>query len=128
MHDEYRLTQIASNQNNDYIHSSEDEDAHSTLRCRGKKEGGTSDWNNDLELTQLESGSPPKQTSPPPLLRLRYKLWLCTKYIQSYEFKFALKLSACVGALTVPVYIPGYRIWFNSIRGQWAALTVSFII
>jgi hypothetical protein len=39
-----------------------------------------------------------------------------------------LKLSFAVGALTVPINIPGYYEWFNAIRGQWAALTVSIFI
>lgn len=80
-------------------------------------------------LTELEAGPVPSVDTnapkPPPLLRLRYRLWLILRYLQNYEFRFALKLSAAVGILTIPAWLPDYQLWFAAIRGQWAALTVS---
>jgi hypothetical protein len=125
MEDEYRLTQLATNRNNEN-NSSNDE----LSRIRSTRSARRRDLHDSSGLlTELESGPPSTNLNdvgkPPPLLRFRYKLWLFIRYLQNYEFKFALKLSVAVGILTVPAWIPGYSEWFNAIRGQWAALTVN---
>lgn len=134
--DEYELTQYKKNDNSSIASaaSSKVREEHNSgdganLKKRGAATGNPGD--KDDQAYELESGIRVNEKNPekkvPPLLRFRYKLWLCVRYIQGYDFKFALKMCFAVGILTLPVYIPGYYEWFNAIRGQWAALTVSHL-
>jgi hypothetical protein len=131
LEDEYRLTKLANNRNNNnHPHDSKDEGTDLPQEQHSKKKGNLH-GDDGIALAELESGPPPLDMPDsmgklPPLRRLRYKLWLWIKYIQGYEFKFAIKLSVGVAVLTMPAWIPGYAVWFGSVRGQWAALTVSF--
>lgn len=140
LEEEYKLSQISTNRNNgnvaaDDVSIASSNNANvsyeSTAKRRRKsiKKKTTDDA---IILTELEAGPLPSTntsaTKPPPLLRLRYRLWLVLRYLQNYEFRFALKLSAAVGILTIPAWLPDYQLWFAAIRGQWAALTVSICI
>ncbi|KAI8092100.1 hypothetical protein BDF21DRAFT_436776 [Thamnidium elegans] len=122
--DEYRLTQIATNRSNNKENQNEGTNLKRVNRVKRHKE--TENQEDNANLSELESGTPPEEPSiqPPPILRIRYKIWLVIRYIQNYEFKFALKLSLAVGLLTFPAWVSEYREWFLNIRGQWAALTV----
>lgn len=136
--DEYELTQYKKNDNSS-IASSMSSDVrgeehnpgdNATLKKRETATGNLGD--KDDRAFELESGIPVNEKNQekkvPPLLRFRYKLWLCVRYVQGYDFKFALKMCFAVGILTLPVYIPGYYEWYNAIRGQWAALTVIMVM
>ncbi|GAA5801193.1 hypothetical protein HPULCUR_006636 [Helicostylum pulchrum] len=124
LEDEYRLTQIATNRSNNKENLNEATNLKRVNRVKRHKE--TENHEENTNLSELESGTSPEEPSiqPPPILRIRYKLWLAIRYIQNYEFKFALKLSLAVGLLTFPAWVSEYRDWFLNIRGQWAALTV----
>lgn len=135
LEEEYKLSQLSTNRNNSNINSVDDipiassNDANlNCARTTNRKSTRSERWkaDNAIALTQLEAGPTAAldSTKPPPLLRLRYRLWLILRYLQNYEFRFALKLSAAVGILTIPAWLPDYQLWFAAIRGQWAALTV----
>ncbi|KAF7725301.1 hypothetical protein EC973_000311 [Apophysomyces ossiformis] len=64
----------------------------------------------------------------PLVLRIRYSIWRQFQYMKNYEFKFALKMAVAVMILSVPAFIPSSMTWFNSVRGQWAAMTVIAIM
>lgn len=135
LEEEYRLSQLSTNRNNSNVITVDDisitssNDAnfnYGQTANRKKTRNGKQKADDDIALTQLEAGPTAalNSTKPPPLLRLRYQLWLTLRYLQNYEFRFALKLSAAVGILTIPAWLPDYQLWFAAVRGQWAALTV----
>lgn len=120
MEEEYQLTRLATNRNNKV-------NRQSSLKYKNR----VNRPNNSTMLNELEAGMSPEESidtaQPPQVIKFRYKVWMFFRYLQNYEFKFALKLSIAVGVLTLPAWIPEYRMWFDTIRGQWAALTVSLI-
>ncbi|KAL9557711.1 hypothetical protein MBANPS3_001258 [Mucor bainieri] len=142
LEEEYKLSQISTNRNNSNMVAVDAADDISiasvnnanvsyeptTKPRRRRKSVKNRAADHAIILTELEAGPQPfgdtNVTKPPPLLRLRYRLWLILRYLQNYEFRFALKLSAAVGILTIPAWLPDYQLWFAAIRGQWAALTV----
>lgn len=135
LEEEYRLSQLSTNRNNSNVITVDDisitssNDAnfnYGQTTNRKNTRNGKQKADDAIVLTQLEAGPTTalNSTKPPPLLRLRYQLWLILRYLQNYEFRFALKLSAAVGILTIPAWLPDYQLWFAAIRGQWAALTV----
>ncbi|KAI9256366.1 hypothetical protein EDC94DRAFT_616226 [Helicostylum pulchrum] len=91
LEDEYRLTQIATNRSNNKENLNEATNLKRVNRVKRHKE--TENHEENTNLSELESGTSPEEPSiqPPPILRIRYKLWLAIRYIQNYEFKFALK-------------------------------------
>lgn len=139
LEEEYKLSQIATNRNNGTIAAADDISITSSNNAnvsyeptakRRRKSIKKQTADDAIILTELEAGPLPStedtcSTKPPPLLRLRYRLWLILRYLQNYEFRFALKLSVAVGILTIPAWLPDYQLWFAAVRGQWAALTVS---
>lgn len=118
--EEYRLARLATNRS---------KDSKTNEETIIKQKGKINNPNNNAMLKELEAGTSPINSipieQPPPVIRLRYRVWMFFRYFHNYEFKFALKLSIAVGLLTLPAWIPAYRVWFHTIRGQWAALTVS---
>lgn len=122
MEEEYRLAKLATNKNNT-------SNRKGSLKYKSRI---SHPINNNLTLNKLEDGPSPEESNdtiqPPPVIKFRYQVWAFFRYIQNYEFRFALKLSIAVGVLTLPAWIPAYRMWFDTIRGQWAALTVSFTL
>lgn len=64
----------------------------------------------------------------PLMLRIRYYIWLKLQFCCSYEFKFALKMALAVLILCAPAFIPESVSWYNSVRGQWAPMTVIAIM
>lgn len=131
--EEYRLRKLASNLSNHEKPTTTNRFIH--LLKRNKKNNTTVEIRlENKKLAELESGTTSSsidnnhdmnEIKPPPILRLRYNIWLGVRYFQTYEFKFALKLSLAVGLLTFPAWVFEYRDWFMNVRGQWAALTVS---
>ncbi|RCI05206.1 hypothetical protein CU098_012605, partial [Rhizopus stolonifer] len=134
--EEYRLSKITTNRNNQTLQSDlesknvnvHEDDTEELTQMRHRKK--TQEYNLS-SLAKLESGpsSSLKETEKVPfILRFRYRLWFLLQFFQNYEFRFALKMSIVVGALTIPAWIPSTREWFAAIRGQWAALTVICIM
>ncbi|EPB88022.1 hypothetical protein HMPREF1544_05200 [Mucor circinelloides 1006PhL] len=140
LEEEYKLSQLSTNRNNSNIATVAADDIsiassnnanvsyEPTTKRRRRRSIKRRTADDAIILTELEAGSPLSANAnlakPPLLLRLRYRLWLILRYLQNYEFRFALKLSAAVGILTIPAWLPDYQLWFAAIRGQWAALTV----
>ncbi|KAI8391655.1 Fusaric acid resistance protein-like-domain-containing protein [Radiomyces spectabilis] len=60
----------------------------------------------------------------PFLLRLRYKVWQWLQTLNTYEFRFNLKMTLAMGILTLPAFLPSSADWFHNIRGAWAGLSV----
>jgi len=141
LEEEYKLSQLSTNRNNSNIATVAADDIsiassnnanvsyEPTTKRRRRRSIKRRTADDAIILTELEAGSPLSANAnlakPPLLLRLRYRLWLILRYLQNYEFRFALKLSAAVGILTIPAWLPDYQLWFAAIRGQWAALTVN---
>lgn len=140
--EEYQLSRIATNQRNQQSTSAEQDQEEgnvfditgtdSRIRRRRMTAAMKNEQDNTSLLIELESGPLPpanaQEAKVPFILKFRYKLWLILRYFQSYEFKFALKLSVAVGILTIPAWLPEFNYWFAAVRGPWAALTVSEII
>lgn len=122
MEEEYRLVKLATNKNN----AIDRNDRNDSLKYKDRISRPS---NVSMILDKLESGPSLEENintvQPPPVIKFRYQVWAFFRYFQNYEFRFALKLSIAVGLLTLPSWIPAYRMWFDTIRGQWAALTVS---
>jgi hypothetical protein len=58
-------------------------------------------------------------------VRMRYYVWRISQALSSYECKFTIKMALAVFVLALPAYIPSSQEWYASVRGQWAAVTVS---
>ena len=69
-----------------------------------------------------------KKVKAPIMLRFRYAIWLKMQYFCKYEFKFALKMATAVLLLCIPAFLPNSIDWYNSVRGQWAPMTVIAIM
>lgn len=65
---------------------------------------------------------------PPIFLRMRYGLWVRLQYFKTYEFRSALKMAVAVSVLSLPAFIPSSTAWYESVRGQWACMTIIAIM
>ncbi|KAG0167567.1 hypothetical protein DFQ30_005904 [Apophysomyces sp. BC1015] len=133
--DEYRLAKIQTNVNLSRRRSS----TLSKLESRSSGSPVANDttlrrrYTQPLSAVKEDPEALPEEdyavpVTPPLMLRIRYNIWKQFQYMKNYEFRFALKMAGAVMILTVPAFIPSSMVWFNSVRGQWAAMTVIAIM
>ncbi|ORZ16323.1 hypothetical protein BCR42DRAFT_465619 [Absidia repens] len=69
-----------------------------------------------------------QKEKPPLTLRIRYSFWKSLQWTKRYEFKFSLKMAVAVLVLCMPAFFPSSAAWYQSVRGQWSAMTVIAIM